>query len=194
MKKIKKIFVKRYVRLFLLSVAGLLFLPGLSVQPVPKSDLPPAPPAGRTLVEMASKARDDLNRALHLLEKCFGHPVDLDRVRSVPVTLTAYSSSTLECDDDPHLTASSVPVRRGTIAVSRDLMTELGLAFGQKVLIPGYGIFEVQDLMHSRWRRMVDIWYDDRDAALLFGRQPGTIMWVSTLRRAKAAERATTVN
>ncbi len=125
-----------------------------------------------------SRLRQDLDQALKILTTCFGEPVELDRVRSEPITMTAYSSTVSQCDDTPHITASMQPVRPGIIAVSDDLVKELGLQFGQRVLIPGLGIYEVQDRMHPRWRRTVDIWVADRKAALLFGRQKGTLFWV----------------
>ena len=96
------------------------------------------------------------------------------------VTITAYSSTSGQCDSTPHYTASDYPVRVGVLAVSRDLVEEMGLAFGQRVLLPGYGLFDVRDLMHPRWRRKVDIWESDREAARLFGKQQGTLIWVET--------------
>jgi 3D (Asp-Asp-Asp) domain-containing protein len=138
--------------------------------------LMPPPDAAQELANV----RRDLQKALSLLVECFGHPVDLDHVKSTAVTITAYSSTPDQCDSTPHLTASDHPVRVGILAVSRDLIEEMGLAFGQRVLLPGYGLFEVRDLMHPRWRRKVDIWESDRKAAELFGLQRGTLIWVDT--------------
>lgn len=135
--------------------------------------MPPPDP-----VQELADTRRDLQRALGLLVECFGHPVDLKQVKSTAVTISAYSSTAGQCDSTPHLTASDHPVRVGILAVSRDLVEEMGLAFGQRVLLPGYGLFEVRDLMHPRWRRKVDIWESDREAARLFGRQQGTLIWV----------------
>jgi 3D (Asp-Asp-Asp) domain-containing protein len=125
-----------------------------------------------------TKATYELNKAMEILEECFGGAVDLERVRSVPVTLTAYSSTEDQCNEEPHITASNRPVRIGIIAVSFDIMEELGLTFGQRVLIPGHGLFQVQDRMNRRWHRRVDIWHNDREAAMLFGRQQGTMLWI----------------
>ncbi len=137
-----------------------------------------APAPQQVAAQEDSRLREDLNRALGLLEDFFGSPVQLDRIRSVPVTLTAYSSTVKQCDETPYVTASSQSVRIGIIAVSDDLMREMGLKFGQRVLIPGHGFFEVQDRMNPRWKRTVDIWVADRQAALLFGRQKGTLFWM----------------
>lgn len=124
--------------------------------------------------------RKDLERAMAILEVCFNTPISLDRVRSVPITLTAYTSTVQECDDTPYFTASDQAVRPGIISVSNDLVKEMGLKFGQRVLIPGHGVFEVQDRMSPRLRRTVDIWMADRRVALLFGKQKGTLLWITS--------------
>lgn len=134
------------------------------------------------VVQELAETRLELQTALNLLVEFFGHPVDLRRVKSTPVTITAYSSTPDQCDSTPHHTASGYPVRVGVLAVSRDLVEEMGLAFGQRVIIPGYGLFEVRDLMHPRWKRKVDIWESDREAARLFGKQRGTLIWVEANR------------
>jgi 3D (Asp-Asp-Asp) domain-containing protein len=132
--------------------------------------------------EELAKVRKDLKRALSLLEESFGSPVNLDSIKSTPVTITAYSSTKDQCDSTPHITASNSPVRIGIVAISNDLMNEMGLSFGQRVLIPGHGLFEVQDKMNSKWHRRVDIWHDDREAARLFGKQKGTLLWIKNER------------
>ena len=94
-----------------------------------------------------------------------------------PVTVTAYSSRVEETDDTPHLTADMTFVRVGIIAVSRDILDELGLTMGQRVLLTGYGVFEVHDKMNKRYRRRVDIWMPDHLAANLHGVQQSQMMW-----------------
>ena len=63
----------------------------------------------------------------------------------------------------PHITAQNTPTAPGTIALSRDLLrtftAKAPFDFGDKVLIPGVGIFEVTDTMHPRWREKADIWF-----------------------------------
>ena len=140
--------------------------------------------AAHSLVQSSQKqeleqTRCELKRAMNLIEKCFGRQVDLNEIKSIPVTITAYSSTEAQCDSTPYITASESPVRVGTLAVSTDLVKERGLSFGEIVLIPGYGLFEVRDLMNPRWRRRVDIWESDVQAAKLFGKQKGTLIWVS---------------
>lgn len=149
---------------------------------------PAAPDPAEVQVEM-DKLRRDLELAISLLEQSFGRPVQLENVHTTPVTLTAYSSTPDQCDASPHITASNKPVRHGVIAVSDDIIKELGLTFGQRVLIPGHGVFEVQDRMNPRWHRRVDIWHDDREAARLFGVQKGTILWVTDSQEEKGLDK-----
>jgi len=166
--------------------------PSKDLVEIPSAVVDTGPPVPAPVAESQAdvkKLRRDLNLAISLLEKSFGEPVQLENVHTVPVTLTAYSSTPDQCDSSPYITASNKPVRHGVIAVSDDIIKELGLSFGQRVLIPGHGVFEVQDRMNPRWHRRVDIWHDDREAARLFGIQKGTMLWIgSQEKRATAAK------
>jgi 3D (Asp-Asp-Asp) domain-containing protein len=86
----------------------------------------------------------------------------------MPVTVTMYSS---ESPETGTITASGQKVRRGIIAVSRDLEHVHGLKFGDKVELEGIGTFEVQDRMNVRWTMRVDIWVPTVKEALNFGKQ-----------------------
>lgn len=83
----------------------------------------------------------------------------------MPVTITAYSSTTDQTDRSPDIAAWGDNVwalhRRGlvTLAVSRDL---------EALLPPGTTLI-VADRMHERWRRRVDIWFPSRDEATRWG-------------------------
>jgi 3D (Asp-Asp-Asp) domain-containing protein len=84
--------------------------------------------------------------------------------------VTAYSAEPEQTDDTPNITASNNPVRRGIVAVSRDLF-ESGWTFGRRVFVEGLGVFTIDDLMHKRKREQIDIFMHDTDQALRFGRQ-----------------------
>ena len=86
------------------------------------------------------------------------------------VTVTAYTPSKDECDNDPDITASMKQIRPGTIAVSRDLF-KAGWVFGKKVYIDGYGVFEILDLMHERWTKRIDIVMFSKAGARQFGKK-----------------------
>lgn len=99
------------------------------------------------------------------------------------VTVTAYSSTPDQTDATPFVTASGRRVRPGIVAVSRDLEAR-GLTFGTRLVItdvggPGCGAvawelvgktLEVDDRMHRRKRRQLDVWMPSRAKALRFGR------------------------
>ena len=92
------------------------------------------------------------------------------------VTATTYTISETETDSSPTITASGFEVSRTNpkkhrvIAVSRDLKKKL--RFGDKVRVTGIGklsgIYVVRDLMHSRWRRKIDILINPKDKQTKF--------------------------
>jgi len=90
--------------------------------------------------------------------------------RAKDVTITAYTPTKRECDNDPLVTASMRKVRLGTVAVSRDLFAE-GWVFGMKIYIWGHGIFEINDLMNARYLDRVDIFMWDKAKAKKFGKR-----------------------
>jgi 3D (Asp-Asp-Asp) domain-containing protein len=81
------------------------------------------------------------------------------------VSVTAYH----HCRGSRGITASGQRVQRGMIAVSRDLERNLNLGFGDRVLLQGMGVFEVQDRMARRWHKKVDIYMDCQQKARHFG-------------------------
>ncbi|MCX5893126.1 MAG: hypothetical protein NTW80_09180 [Deltaproteobacteria bacterium] len=81
------------------------------------------------------------------------------------VTVTAYH----HCPGSKGITASGKRVKTGMIAVSRDLERNLSLDFGDRVLLHGYGVFQVQDRMAQRWSKKVDIYLDTQQKARDFG-------------------------
>lgn len=85
--------------------------------------------------------------------------------RQMYVEATAYSSTTLQCDSSPFITASGTRVRFGTVAANF-------LPFGTKFKIPnlyGDAVFVVEDRMAS-WNR-IDIWMPTYKEAIQFGRR-----------------------
>jgi len=85
----------------------------------------------------------------------------------IEVTITAYTPSYSECDSDPHITSSNKKVKLGYVALSRDLEADMGLEFGDMVLIP----FEFQDRMNKKWTKRIDLFLWSKDSALLFGKR-----------------------
>lgn len=91
------------------------------------------------------------------------------------VTVTAYTASPDECDQDPGRTAiMAKPVPGWTAAVSRDLLWE-GWVFGDRVWIEGVGVFEIADVMHPRWTQRIDVLVGTKDQARGFGVRSGVM-------------------
>ena len=100
-------------------------------------------------------------------------------VLSTRLVATGYSSSVRETDDTPFITASNTRTRSGVVAMSRDLLRRYNpkapFGFGDTVHISGLGDFIVEDSMHWRWRKRIDIWFPSRTAARNFGIRDVTI-------------------
>lgn len=93
----------------------------------------------------------------------FLRPTSTPRVMFL--TVTGYSSSYDETDDDPWITAYNTLARDGIIASNI-------LPFGTKVKIPslfGDKIFVVEDKMNPRYGEHIDVWFSTKKEALKFG-------------------------
>lgn len=74
-----------------------------------------------------------------------------DDLVSAEVTLTAYHPVRAQTDSTPGITASNRPSRPGrTCAVSRELRARLGLRWGDFLVVPGRGLWVIEDLMGPR--------------------------------------------
>lgn len=83
------------------------------------------------------------------------------------VWVTAYSSDIEQTDDTPFITASGSYVRNGIAAANF-------LPFGTQFRLPsifGSQIFTVEDRMHPRFEKRVDIWFETKEEAKTFGKQ-----------------------
>lgn len=93
---------------------------------------------------------------------------------TIPVTATAYNSVPSQTSGNPIITAFGDSLKPGMkcIAVSKDLLT-LGLTHNTPVAIEGLeGLYIVNDKMHSRWRKRIDIYMGlDVKAAEEWGRR-----------------------
>jgi 3D (Asp-Asp-Asp) domain-containing protein len=102
-----------------------------------------------------------------LLLICFAFTGDA-RQDTVTVTVTAYSPG-----DSGTITASGKRAKPGMLAISRDLERLLGLRFGDRVRLVGYGTFPVEDRMARRWKRRVDVRVATHREARQFGIRHG---------------------
>jgi 3D (Asp-Asp-Asp) domain-containing protein len=96
-----------------------------------------------------------------------------DLHRFLMVTVTGYTSSLGAEGGNGPMTATSRTPRPGTIALSRDLLRNFTagapFGFGDRVVVPGMGVYVVEDTMHPRWTHKADIWFGDGAAAREWG-------------------------
>lgn len=94
-----------------------------------------------------------------------------------PVVFTAYNALPWQTDSDPTITASGSEVYEGSVALSRDMIKSFNpnasTAWGDTIwaIIP----FVVEDTMHKRMRKRVDVFMDDLGTAREFGLRKGKI-------------------
>ena len=94
--------------------------------------------------------------------------------KTITATVTAYTPSPRENLGRGRkvATALGTPVRPGIVAVSRDLLRS-GWEFGDRIHIEGLGVFTIEDTMHQRFRRTIDVAVADLDAARRIGFKRG---------------------
>jgi 3D (Asp-Asp-Asp) domain-containing protein len=76
----------------------------------------------------------------------------------IAATVTAYTPAPRENGGrgTKSGTAIGTRIRPGIVAVSRDLLRS-GWSFGDKIHIEGLGVFTIEDTMHQRHRRTIDV-------------------------------------
>ncbi len=90
------------------------------------------------------------------------------------LTVTAYSNTRAQCDNDPNVTASMRKPKPGIIAVSRDLFDQ-GWVFGRRVHIEGLGVYEIADLMSKKHKGRIDVFIGHGKKASEFGKRNLTV-------------------
>lgn len=86
------------------------------------------------------------------------------------VTVTAYTPVEMKCAATNCITASGKPAIPGYIAISRDL-EKIGLKFGDRVHLAKIGTFEIQDRMHRRKIKSIDVFMTSYHKAIHFGKK-----------------------
>lgn len=95
------------------------------------------------------------------------HKKHMHVIKKKKLKITAYTNSRKE-NGRYSLTANNKKLKKGYIAVSRDLLKN-GWDFGKKVYIEELGVFEIQDTMHARMKNSLDIFMLDKNKAEEFG-------------------------
>ncbi len=129
---------------------------------------------GRTVAEVTS-LHGSLERYYRHREAGNWDGAATGREVALSVVVTGYTSREEETDDTPFITAANTRTRPGVIALSRDLLRAYTpgapFRFGDVIHLSGLGDFIVEDSMGSRWERRADIWFENLDAAISFGRR-----------------------
>lgn len=89
----------------------------------------------------------------------------------VVVTVFSYSPRVSETDASPWV-GTCGRVFAGSVAVSQDLFGRKGWSCGDVLVVNGQK-FVVNDTMHVRHKKTVDIWQQDTSKAIRFGKRVG---------------------
>ena len=110
-----------------------------------------------------------------------------DGITKMTLRATAYNSLTAQTDSTPFITSTGAKTRFGIVAVSRDMLDESLLPYGSLVRIKDLGhyktgrtagsyndllsseIFIVEDTMHPRKRKQMDVWFPTYNQAKQWG-------------------------
>lgn len=102
---------------------------------------------------------------------------NLSNKQRIAATVTAYTPDPRENGGKGKKsgTAIGTRIRPGIVAVSRDLLKS-GWNFGDKVHIEGLGVFTIEDTMHQRHRRSIDVAVPDRKEAEKIGKRRAIVV------------------
>ncbi len=102
---------------------------------------------------------------------------NLSNKQRIAATVTAYTPDPRENGGKGKKsgTAIGTRIRPGIVAVSRDLLKS-GWNFGDKVHIEGLGVFTIEDTMHQRHHRSIDVAVPDRKAAEKIGKRRAIVV------------------
>lgn len=110
-------------------------------------------------IEMLENYKNDIDYFLKEYKELHRKYQELAQINNV--TITAYSPSIEETNENPDKTAiMEKPVIGYTCAVSRDLMYLLG----KKIYIENVGVYKVNDLMNKRYKKRIDLCMNKKDA------------------------------
>lgn len=102
-------------------------------------------------LEMQSEASRTINSVIFNKEEGIGE------LKAVRVQVTSYNPVASQGWGNGLKTADGKFASPNCIAVSHDLKARYNLKFGSKVILKGYGVFTVTDLMNRRFSNRVDI-------------------------------------
>ncbi|WP_261663544.1 3D domain-containing protein [Deinococcus sp. Marseille-Q6407] len=148
--------------------------------------LPPLPAAALADRAVQSALSDDAVRSLPYVSPAVmpaaEQPSDVvlgaraPAGRTAVLRSTAYNSLSAQTDSSPHITATGTRTRPGVVALSRDMLRIF--PYGTRLRIQDLSgnhpyangrIFIVEDTMHARKSRQIDVWMPTRSQAMQWG-------------------------
>ncbi|OQB41999.1 MAG: hypothetical protein BWY04_00485 [candidate division CPR1 bacterium ADurb.Bin160] len=161
---------------------GIIFLPGfIYTEKIPEY----FENIQKQLIE-TEKKYSKKNEELDLKKKKLKTKFPKVKLMKKKVIATAYNAVRSQCNENPNINAFGRPVKKGTIAISRDL-EKIGLTEGTSVFIKNDSIeaFKiVDDRMHVRKKNQIDILMTKVKDAKEFGVQEVTIYWLKEIHNA----------
>ena len=102
---------------------------------------------------------------------------NLSNKQRIAATVTAYTPDPRENGGKGKKsgTAIGTRIRPGIVAVSRDLLKS-GWNFGDKVHIEGLGVFTIEDTMHQRHSRTIDVAVPNKSEAQKIGKRRAIVV------------------
>ena len=103
----------------------------------------------------------------------------------IDLTVTAYSPRVQETNSQPFITANMTRVRKGIVAVSRDIKKFTN--YGDYIIIltddGDIEMLEIQDLMNIRWKMKIDKFFFNTDDAYDFGVKKAKAVFLCKLKK-----------
>ena len=102
---------------------------------------------------------------------------NISNKQRIAATVTAYTPDPRENGGKGKKsgTAIGTRIRPGIVAVSRDLLKS-GWNFGDKVHIEGLGVFTIEDTMHQRHSRTIDVAVPNKSEAQKIGKRRAIVV------------------
>lgn len=130
------------------------------------------------IIDSLTQENEILRQKIDSLESLLRFPIIQAIERNQNLVATSYNSLPAQCWGNPYETASQTHVSLKTLALSQDMITfwlkyrpKGKFCYGDTVWLLFLKAFIVEDTMHERYTQRVDIWNDDYQESVLFGKQ-----------------------
>lgn len=113
--------------------------------------------AEQTLAETSAELDECEDSLAHLQKR-------MSKKHTLTLRVTAFQAKRSQTDSTPYTTAFMRNLRKepASVAVSRDIVYELGWPIGSRVYIEGIGVRRITDFMNKRYKRRMDVYAPDK--------------------------------